>query len=107
MREHSSARHPDRARARGRRRHPPTQRRSLITVTIANSSHTPAVAFFLRADVRRGTVAGVPAPGDDELAPVLRSDNDTTLWPGETETLTAAYSSAGLDGQQPVIAVSD
>ncbi|MGD0455381.1 MAG: hypothetical protein ABSB69_17480, partial [Solirubrobacteraceae bacterium] len=76
------------------------------TVTITNTSHTPTVAFFLRADVRRGNAEGTPAPGDDELLPTLWSDNDTTLWPGESETLSAAYSAAGLDSQQPVVSVS-
>jgi len=79
---------------------------ALTTVTITNTSHTPTVAFFLRADVRRGNAEGTPAPGDDELLPTLWSDNDTTLWPGESETLSAAYSAAGLDSQQPVVSVS-
>jgi len=75
-------------------------------VRIANTSPTPTAAFFLRADVRRGNAEGTPAPGDDELLPTFWSDNDTTLWPGESETLTAAYDAAGLDSQQPVVSVS-
>ncbi len=79
---------------------------TLTSVTITNTSQTPTVAFFLRADVRRGSAEGVPAPGDDEVLPTFWSDNDTTLWPGESETLTAAYRSAALDGQRPVVSVS-
>jgi exo-1,4-beta-D-glucosaminidase len=34
------------------------------------------------------------------------SDDDVTLWPGESETLTASYSSVDLNGAVPVISVS-
>ena len=70
-------------------------------MTIANTSTTPAPAFFLRADVRRGSGAGVPASGDDEVLPALWSDNDTTLWPGESETLQVRYAAAALHGPRP------
>ncbi len=73
-------------------------------VTITNtSSH---VAFFIRADIRRGSPTGVPSPGDNELLPVFWSDNDITLWPGESETLHASYRSSGLRGGSPVATVS-
>jgi exo-1,4-beta-D-glucosaminidase len=75
-------------------------------VTVANTSSTRAPAFFLRADVRRGSAAGVPASGDDEVLPALWSDNDTTLWPGESETLQVRYAAAALGGGPPVITVS-
>jgi exo-1,4-beta-D-glucosaminidase len=78
----------------------------LTTLTITNTSPQPTVAFFLRADVRRGDTQGTPAGGDDEVLPTFWSTNDTTLWPGESETLSAAYSAAALDGQQPVVSVS-
>ncbi len=52
-------------------------------VTVTNTSATRAPAFFIRADVRRGSASGLPAGGDDEVLPALWSDNDTTLWPGE------------------------
>jgi exo-1,4-beta-D-glucosaminidase len=78
----------------------------LTTLTITNASTTPTVAFFLRADIRRGNAEGTPAGGDDEVLPTFWSNNDTTLWPGESETLTAAYSAAGLDGQQPIVSIS-
>ncbi len=74
-------------------------------VTIANVSKTPAAAFFMRADVRRGSSAGVPASGDNEVLPVFWSANDTTLWPGESETLTASYRSSALAGESPVVSL--
>ncbi len=74
-------------------------------VTITNTSATTAPAFFIRADVRRGS-AGVPAAGDDEVLPALWSDNDTTLWPGESETLQVHYAAAALHSASPVITVS-
>jgi exo-1,4-beta-D-glucosaminidase len=79
---------------------------SLVTVTITNTSTTPTVGFFLRADVRRGTASGTELSGDNELQSSIWSDNDVTLWPGESETLTATYSSADLKGAAPVVSVS-
>jgi exo-1,4-beta-D-glucosaminidase len=75
-------------------------------VTITNTSTKPTVAFFLRADVRRGSVSGTPAPGDNEVLPVFWSDNDVTLWPGESETLHATYRRSDLGGAAPVVSVS-
>jgi exo-1,4-beta-D-glucosaminidase len=77
---------------------------TVTDVTIANTSTT--VAFFIRADIRRGTAAGGPAPGDNQVRPTFWSDNDITLWPGESETLHASYRSAGLRGADPVVTVS-
>jgi exo-1,4-beta-D-glucosaminidase len=79
---------------------------TLTTVKITNTSSTPTVAFFLCADLRRGSTEGTPAGGDNEVLPVLWSENDTTLWPGESETLTVAYRAAELHGEQPVVSVS-
>ncbi len=76
------------------------------TVTITNTSAAPTVGFFLRADVRRGTAAGTELAGDNELQSSIWNGNDITLWPGESETLTATYSSADLQGATPVISVS-
>ncbi|MFZ1997309.1 MAG: hypothetical protein WAU75_24545, partial [Solirubrobacteraceae bacterium] len=75
-------------------------------VTITNTSATAAPAFFVRADVRRGSAAGEAASGDNEVLPALWSDNDTTLWPGESETLRVRYATAALQGASPVITVS-
>jgi exo-1,4-beta-D-glucosaminidase len=75
-------------------------------VTITNVSTTPTVAFFLRADVRRGSASGVPTPGDNEILPIAWSDNDITLWPGESETLRGTYQRGALGGAAPVVSVS-
>ena len=74
-------------------------------VTITNPSSNPAVAFFLRADVRRGTAGGTAPPGDNQVLPITWSDNDITLWPGESQTLTASYRSSLLHGATPVVSV--
>jgi exo-1,4-beta-D-glucosaminidase len=76
------------------------------TVTITNNSPGPTVGFFLRADVRRGTGAGTELAGDNELQSSIWNDNDITLWPDESETLTATYRSTDLQGATPVISVS-
>ncbi|WP_370153579.1 beta-mannosidase [Streptacidiphilus sp. EB129] len=78
----------------------------LVTVNVTNNSSTPAVGFFLRADIRRGTATGGELPGDNELQSSIWSDNDVTLWPGESETLSASYNSADLNGATPVVSVS-
>jgi exo-1,4-beta-D-glucosaminidase len=75
-------------------------------VRITNTSSRPTVAFFLRADVRRGSQSGTPTPGDNEVLPIFWSDNDVTLWPGESETLRATYRRADLHGASPVVSVS-
>jgi exo-1,4-beta-D-glucosaminidase len=75
-------------------------------VTITNDSPTASVSFFLRADVRRGTAAGTPQSGDNQVLPVFWNANDITLWPGESETLRATYRRSALHGAVPVISVS-
>jgi exo-1,4-beta-D-glucosaminidase len=75
-------------------------------VTITNTSQKPTVAFFLRADVRRGSRSGAPAPGDNEVVPIMWSDDDVTLWPGESETLHATYRRSQLGGASPVVSLS-
>ena len=74
-------------------------------VTITNTSTTSTVAFFLRADVRRGNVHGVVQVGDNEILPITWSDNDITLWPGESQTLTATYDPSLLRGAMPVVSL--
>jgi exo-1,4-beta-D-glucosaminidase len=75
------------------------------TVTIRDTSAS-AVAFLLRADVRRGTPSGHVLPGDSELQSSLWRGNDITLFPGESQRLTVSYDSASLHGATPVITVS-
>lgn len=40
------------------------------------------------------------------MLPALWSDNDTTLWPGESESLQVRYARTALQGASPVITVS-
>ncbi|HJP80146.1 MAG TPA: beta-mannosidase [Pseudonocardiaceae bacterium] len=84
----------------------PNGANTVTSVTITNTSNTPAVGFFLRADVRKGNAAGQPLPGDNQVVSALWSDNDVTLWPGESETLSATYRSSDLGGAQPVVSLS-
>jgi len=75
------------------------------TVTITNTSSS-TVAFLLRADVRRGTAGGQELPGDNELQSSLWQNNDITLFPGESQTLTVTWNSADLQGATAVVSVS-
>jgi exo-1,4-beta-D-glucosaminidase len=75
------------------------------TVTITNTSSS-AVAFLLRADVRRGTAGGQELSGDNELQTSIWQDNDITLFPGESQTLTVTWNAADLQGATPVVSVS-
>ncbi len=76
------------------------------TVTITNTSAAATVAFFLRADVRRGTASGTELSGDNELQSSIWDGNDITLWPGESQTITVTWRSADLQGATPVVSVS-
>ena len=78
----------------------------VTTVTVTNTSARPAAAFFLRADVRRGTRTGRLLPGDSELRSSTWGGNDVTLWPGQSQTLTVSYRAADLRGATPVISLS-
>ena len=75
------------------------------TVTITNTSAS-AAAFLIRADIRRGTAAGQELSGDNELQSSIWKNNDITLFPGESQTLTVTYDSADLQGATPVVSLS-
>jgi exo-1,4-beta-D-glucosaminidase len=75
-------------------------------VTIRNVSRARTVAFFLRADLRRGTPGGTVLGGRSELQSALWSGNDITLWPGESQRLVVSYRLADLRGATPVISLS-
>ncbi len=83
----------------------PVGPRTETDVTITNTSPAGTVAFFLRADLRRGSASGAPVRGDNEVLPISWSDNDITLWPGESETLRATYRRAQLGGAAPVVSL--
>jgi exo-1,4-beta-D-glucosaminidase len=78
---------------------------TVTEVTVKNTSTKPVVGFFLRADVRRGSGA-TPAAGDNQVLPVFWSENDVTLWPGESQKLTASYRASALKGESAVVSVS-
>jgi exo-1,4-beta-D-glucosaminidase len=69
----------------------------VVTVTLTVPASAKAAALFQHVSIRR-SAAG-------ELAlPILWSDNDVTLWPGESITMTARY--AGQGTATPVVEVS-
>jgi exo-1,4-beta-D-glucosaminidase len=68
-------------------------------LTITNTSRTRTVAFFIRGDLRRGTASG------KAVLSALWSDNDITLWPGESQTLSVRYRGSDLKGSRPVVTV--
>lgn len=73
-------------------------RNSVTTrVTLSAPAASKAVALFVHVSIRRS------AHGELAL-PILWSDNDVTLWPGESTTLTALYT-AGLN-DTPEVEVS-
>jgi exo-1,4-beta-D-glucosaminidase len=75
------------------------------TVTLTNTSSS-TVAFLLRADIRRGTAGGQELSGDNELQSSIWQNNDITLFPGESQTLTVTWNSADLQGATAVVSVS-
>jgi hypothetical protein len=74
-------------------------------ITVSNVGHDRTPAFLTRADIHRASRTSGNATGDQVL-PVLWSDNDVTLWPGESQTITATYRHADLHGAAPVVTVS-
>ncbi|QMU68798.1 beta-mannosidase [Streptacidiphilus sp. P02-A3a] len=74
-----------------------------VTLTDTSSS---AVGFFLRTDLRRGSASGTPQSGDNEVPSALWSDNDITLFPGESQTVSVSYKASDLNGATPVVSLS-
>ncbi|MFG3019529.1 exo-beta-D-glucosaminidase [Streptomyces sp. NPDC048254] len=67
-----------------------------VTVRNAGTDKTPA----LLTDVHLVDANGRP------VLPVQWSDNEVSLWPGESATLTATYRTADLHGSEPRVRVS-
>ncbi len=76
---------------------------AVTTVTLRNDGGGTTPAVFVRADVRRGASGGQALGGDDQVLPVVWSDNYVTLWPGQSQTLTVRYRAADLRGATPVV----
>jgi exo-1,4-beta-D-glucosaminidase len=70
----------------------------IATVTLTVPSSSKAVGLFQRVSIKR-------ASGGEPVLPILWSDNDVTLWPGESVTLTAHFA-ALPGGETPVVEVS-
>jgi exo-1,4-beta-D-glucosaminidase len=83
------------AKVRATMRHEGGEDIASVTLTVPSSSQ--AVALFQHVSIKR-------AAGGEPLLPILWSDNDVTLWPGESLTLTAHFATPGAE--MPVVEVS-
>ena len=84
----------------------PTRHGGTATTAVTLTNASPdATAFFLRADVRRGTANGHRRGGDDQVRTATWSANDLSLAPGESQTITATYARQRLHGDRPVVTV--
>ena len=70
---------------------------TLATVTLTVPASSRAVALFQHVSIRQSA-------GGNLALPILWSDNDVTLWPGESLTLTAHFASQGPG--TPIVEVS-
>ena len=69
----------------------------IATVTLAVPPSSRTVAMFQHVSIRRSA-------GGELMLPILWSDNDITLWPGESRTLSAHFATVGA--ATPVVEVS-
>jgi exo-1,4-beta-D-glucosaminidase len=76
-------------------RHEGTEEIASVTLTVPPSSQ--AVALFQHVSIKRSA-------GGELMLPILWSDNDVTLWPGESLTLTAHLATPGAAA--PIVEVS-
>ena len=70
---------------------------NVTTVTLSVPESSKTVALFLHLSVRKSA-------GGEAALPILWSDNDVTLWPGESLTVTARYAAKGVTA--PVVEAS-
>ena len=75
-------------------RHEGAEDITTVTLTVPASSNT--VALFQHVSIKRST-------GGEPMVPILWNDNDVTLWPGESFTLTAHFAAAAA---APVVEVT-
>jgi exo-1,4-beta-D-glucosaminidase len=76
-------------------RHEGSENVTIVTLTVPPSAK--AVALFQHVSIKRSA-------GGEPILPILWSDNDVTLWPGESLALTAHFAAAGA--ATPVVEVS-
>ncbi len=76
-------------------RHEGAEEIASVTLTVPPTSKR--VALFQHVSIKRST-------GGELILPILWSDNDVTLWPGESLTLTAHFAASGAE--VPVVEVS-
>lgn len=69
----------------------------LAVVTLKVPESSKAVALFQHLSIKRSA-------GGETVLPVVWSDNDVTLWPGQSLTLTAHLATPG--GEAPIVEVS-
>jgi exo-1,4-beta-D-glucosaminidase len=69
----------------------------IATVTLSVPPSSGAVALFQHVSIKRSA-------GGEPMLPILWSDNDVTLWPGESLALTAHFAAPGA--AVPVVEVS-
>ena len=69
----------------------------IATVTLTVPPSAKAVALFQHVSIKRSA-------GGELMLPILWSDNDITLWPGESLTLTAHFATS--EAATPVVEIS-
>jgi exo-1,4-beta-D-glucosaminidase len=69
---------------------------NIASVTLTAPSSSKAVALFQHVSIKRGA-------GGDPMLPIVWSDNDVTLWPGESITLIGRFAAGAA---APVVEVS-
>ena len=70
---------------------------NIATVTLTVPPSSKAVGLFQHVSIKRSA-------GGELALPILWSDNDVTLWPGESITLTAHLATPGAE--MPVVELS-
>jgi exo-1,4-beta-D-glucosaminidase len=68
-----------------------------VTITLSVPASAKGMAFFQHLSIRN-------APHGEPLLPVVWSDNDISLWPGESRTVTARINAKGME--MPVVEIT-
>lgn len=69
----------------------------VVTVTMTVPPSSGSVALFQHLSIKRSA-------GGELVLPIVWSDNDVTLWPGQSATVTARFAASGA-GPPPVVEV--